>query len=375
MAAGQTQPPPIPPDILEKAKLLVERGNAEERALGLIALKQYAEADRIIQELKNRPNNPIDEAFRLFTMEGDSRYRQNEPDKAIESYEKAMALKPGDLQARENLIRALDFARLGDISAKLRRAIKIGEESLQLAQRGSADWATTQNDLGIAWESLPTGDKTENLNKSIAAYEDALTVYTKNAYPADWAATQNNLGVAWAALPTGDKAENVKKAIAAFEAAITVRTKEAYPTDWAMTQNNLGTAWAMLPTGDKAENVKKAIAAFEAANTVRTKEAHPAEWGRTQYNLGAAWSTLPTGDKAENVKKAIAAFEAALTVHTKEAYPADWAATQCDLGIAWWSFPTGDRAENLKKAIAAFEAALTIDTKEAYPRRLGNDPE
>ena len=70
------------------------RGNAEQRALGLIALNQHVEADGIIQELKNRPGNPIDEAFRLCTMEGDNWYQANEPDKAVEPYERAMALKP-----------------------------------------------------------------------------------------------------------------------------------------------------------------------------------------------------------------------------------------------------------------------------------------
>src|SRR5580704_4172339 len=69
LAAGQKQPDPIPPDILAKAKVLVERGTAEDRALGMIALKQHAEADRIIQQLKSRQSNPIDEAFRLLTME------------------------------------------------------------------------------------------------------------------------------------------------------------------------------------------------------------------------------------------------------------------------------------------------------------------
>jgi len=367
LAAGQTQPPPIPAEIVEKAKVLVSRGNAEERALGMIALKRHAEADRIIQELKNRPDNPIDEAFRLSTMEGDNWYQAGEPDKAIEPYERAVALKPRDLHSRRNLLCALAFARLGNVSANLRRAIRIAEESLRFTPPNSTVWAMMEHNLGIVWCNLPTGDKSANVNKAIVAYQAALTVYTKEAHPVDWATTQNNLASAWWELPTGDKAENIKRAIAACEAALSVFKKEAHPSEWAMTQNNLGAAWSDLPTGDKAENVNKAIAAYESALTVYKEHTHPGEWAMTQNNLGNAWQNLPTGDEAEAIKKAINAYEAALTVRTKEAYPADWATTKNNIGNAWSDLPTGDKADNVKKALAAYDAALTVFTRDAYP--------
>ncbi|MDA2915165.1 tetratricopeptide repeat protein, partial [Acidobacteriia bacterium AH_259_A11_L15] len=79
------------------------------------------------------------------------------------------------------------------------------------------------------------------------------------------AMTQNNLGIAYGDLPTGDRGENLGKAIAAYEAALTVRTREQFPVQWAGTQNNLGVAYKNLPTGDRGENLGKAIAAYEAA--------------------------------------------------------------------------------------------------------------
>jgi hypothetical protein len=367
LSAGQTQPDPIPPEILAQARLLLERGNEEQRALGMIALKQHEAADRLIQQLKRKSGNPIDEAIRLLSLEGDNWYQANEPDKALWPYEQTFALKPNNFEARNNLTIALIFARLGNVGAHLQRAIDIGEQTLKLVPPGSTDWAMTQNNLGIAWSDLPTGDKAENLKKAIGAYEAALTVRTKDACPAEWASTQNSLGSAWRNLPTGNKAENVKKAIDACEAALTVRTKDACPTGWAITQNNLGVAWRTLPSGNKAENLGMSIAACEAALTVNTKAAYPADWAMTQVNLGNTLRDFPTGDRAENGMKAIAAYEAALTVCTKDEYPADWAMTQNNLGIAWQSLPTGNKAANVKKAIAAYEAALTVYTKDAYP--------
>ena len=40
LATGQTKPDPLPPELIEKAKLLLEQGNAEQQALAKIALKQ-----------------------------------------------------------------------------------------------------------------------------------------------------------------------------------------------------------------------------------------------------------------------------------------------------------------------------------------------
>ncbi len=54
--------------------------------------------------------------------------------------------------------------------------------------------------------------------------------------------TQNNLGIAYANLPTGDRGENLRRAMEYYEAALRVYTEEAAPTNWAMTQSNLGAA-------------------------------------------------------------------------------------------------------------------------------------
>ena len=87
------------------------------------------------------------------------------------------------------------------------------------------------------------GSVGENLARAIECYEAALSVYTKKDFPTAWTTTQNNLGIAYGNLPTGNRSENLARAIAYYGAALTVRTQEDFPTDWAMTQNNLGIAY------------------------------------------------------------------------------------------------------------------------------------
>jgi tetratricopeptide (TPR) repeat protein len=354
----------LPPELIEKAKLLLERGDKEQQALAEIALQRHLEADKLIQELKQEP---LAEAFRLLTLEGTNWYHAGTFDKAIPPFEQALALQPDNTDARNWAAVAHGQARLGDITAHQQRAIALLTDNLALLPEHSWNWAMAQNNLGEAWREMPTGDKTENLGKAIAAFTAALEVYTRQAHPVGWAMTQNNLGNAWREMPMGDKTENLGKAIAAFTAALEVRIRRAYPVDWAMTQNNLGAAWAQMPTGDKAENLGKAIAAYTAALEVRTRQAHPVDWAMTQNNLGTAWVEMPTGDRTENLSKAIAAHSAALEVYTRQAHPMNWAMTQNNLGIAWRNMPTGNKAENLGKAIDAYTAALEVRTRRAYP--------
>jgi tetratricopeptide (TPR) repeat protein len=91
----------------------------------------------------------------------------------------------------------------------------------------------TQHNLGNAYSDLPTGDRSENLRRAIACYENALRVYTETEFPYDWAMTQHNLGNAYSKLPTGDRSENLRRAIACYENALRVYTETEFPYEWA----------------------------------------------------------------------------------------------------------------------------------------------
>ena len=236
------------------------------------------------------------------------------------------------------------------------------------AQNGKVkNWASIQNNLGIAYGKRIFGDRAENLDKAIAAYEKALQVYTSDAFPIQWATTQNNLGNAYGDRISGDKEENLEQAIASYEKALQVRTKEAFPVQWATTQNNLGSAYWERISGDRAENLEMAIAAYQKALQIRTKEALPMQWAETQNNLAVAYYNRISGEKAENLEMAIASYQKALQVYTREAFPVQWAATQNNLGNVYGHRISGNRADNLEMAIAAYEKALQVHTREALP--------
>jgi hypothetical protein len=111
-----------------------------------------------------------------------------------------------------------------------------------LALKGSRQQVrgALQSALGDSYEQRRMGNRADNLQRAIAAYESALTVRTREALPEDWARTQNNLAIAYGDCMRGDHADNLEKAIAAYEAALTVFTREALPRDHLRSARLLG---------------------------------------------------------------------------------------------------------------------------------------
>src|SRR5882762_5437259 len=86
-------------------------------------------------------------------------------------------------------------------------------------------WAALQVELGNSLSDDLSGDRADNLERAIHHYEEALTVYSRVAFPREWAATQNNLAAAYGDRIRGERADNLERAIHHCEEALTVYTR------------------------------------------------------------------------------------------------------------------------------------------------------
>ncbi|WP_052588136.1 tetratricopeptide repeat protein, partial [Microcystis aeruginosa] len=229
------------------------------------------------------------------------------------------------------------------------------------------DWASLQNNLGIAYGNRIRGERDLNLELSIAAYNLSLEVYTRDPFPYEWARSQNNLGGAYNNRIRGKRADNLESAIAAYNLSLEVYTREAFPEDWAKSQSNLGTAYGQRIRGERADNLELAIAAFNQSLEVYTREAFPYEWASLQNNLGIVYRNRIRGERADNLELAIASFNQSLEVYTREAFPYEWASLQNNLGLAYGNRIRGERADNLELAIASFNQSLEVYTRDPFP--------
>lgn len=83
------------------------------------------------------------------------------------------------------------------------------------------------------------GDRTQNLEMARWGYQAALIFYNRENCPLEWAKVQYNLGNIYRDRTLGNPRDNLTHAIAAFENALQVFTPEAYPQEYTLNQRQL----------------------------------------------------------------------------------------------------------------------------------------
>ncbi|MCT7978192.1 CHAT domain-containing protein [Laspinema olomoucense] len=289
-------------------------------------------------------------------------------------------LDPEDLDKNKDLAKNLHYFAvhiwgfpLGSRANNLEIAIAAYQAALEVCIRSAfpEDWAMTQNNLAIAYNDRIRGERGDNIEQAISCYQAALEVYTRTAFPEKWATTQNNLGNAYKDRIRGERADNIEEAIRRYQTALEVCIRSAFPEDWAMTQNNLAIAYNDRIRGERGDNIEQAISCYQAALEVRTRTAFPEKWAMTQNNLAVAYNNRIRGERADNIEEGIRRFQAALEVYTRSAFPEDWARTQNNLGEAYKDRIRGEQADNIEEAIRCFQSALEVRTRTAFPENWG----
>jgi hypothetical protein len=150
-----------------------------------------------------------------------------------------LSAPPVDSGALFSLAEALNEDPLGDKAAQGEMALACVQTGLSALdpQRQAQDWAGGQLTLGTVYGTRIRGERAENLEAAIAAFEQALTVYTRAAFPTDWAATTYNVGLlretlAEEAQARGDLAARRAHLVAALEAmssTLSVWTADGFP--------------------------------------------------------------------------------------------------------------------------------------------------
>ncbi len=166
----------------------------------------------------------------------------------------------------------------------------------------------------------------------------------------------------------GDFSENIEKAVACYEAALTVWTFEAHPFNWAATANNLAAVYIRRVRGDRSKNIETAIKLYGDSLKIRTKEKFPKFWADTKSNLALCYRKRLLGDAADNLEKAIELLNETLDVRSEKNLRNDFTGTLFNLGYAYFYRVRGERRENLEKAARYYERYLQIINRDAYPR-------
>ena len=127
------------------------------------------------------------------------------------------------------------------------------------------------NLFGMAIQGIPIGERQDNIEMAIIAYEQSLELTRKEVMSGGWVSAMNNLASAYFARPRGDRATNIEQAIQTHNEVLTVATKDAMPEIWAATMSNLANSYNFRMIGPRSENIERAIKACQQALIIRKK--------------------------------------------------------------------------------------------------------
>ena len=226
-------------------------------------------------------------------------------ERAIAAYEAALEVRPretfpeGWASVQGNLGIAYMERVRGNREENIERAIQAFKDGLDIVTRefpsGEKPVPNPLAELQKENEKNLKGTPFEDFGKSLyETFELLNTIEAKGDRagiffaPDNWARFQENLGDAYRKRLKGDRAENIELAIAAYEAALTLWKRDAYPWQWALGHTILGEAYSVRIQGKRADNLDRAIAAYRAALEIRTSEAFPRDNIETARLLGQA---------------------------------------------------------------------------------------
>ncbi len=264
-------------------------------------------------------------------------------------------------------------AELGEQpSANLQKAIAAYDEAANIRRelKLEKDLSGTLNNLGNAYRNqAELGEQpSANLQKAIAAYDEAANILRELRLEKHLSGTLTNLGVAYCIqAELGEQpSANLQKAIAAYDDAAKIRRKLGLEKDLSSTLTNLGNAYRnQAELGEQpSANLQKAIAAYDEAAKILRKLKLEKDLSGTLNNLGNAYQTqAELGEQpSANLQKAIAAYNEAAKIRRELELEKDLSSTLTNLGVAYRNqAELGEQpSANLQKAIAAYDEAAKI---------------
>jgi len=182
-------------------------------------------------------------------------------DRALQLYQESLALKEqlGDVYGKSATLNnmAQIFVTRGDLD----HALQLYQESLALEEQLGDVYGKSATLNNMAQIFVTRGD----LDRALQLYQESLALKEQLGDVYGMATTQNNLAAAYAQRIRGDRAENIEQAIFHYQQALEVYTREAFSEQSAVTQNNLANAYRNRIRGDRAENIEQAIFRYQQA--------------------------------------------------------------------------------------------------------------
>jgi CHAT domain-containing protein len=268
-----------------------------------------------------------------------------------------------------NLALAYSVRIKGKKSENIEQSIDVYKQILEASkkQNTSLKWAEIMGNLALAYIERIRGSRSENIEQSINIYQEILTVIVKDEKPVEWASAMNNMALAYSEYIRGDRAENIEQSIRIYQEVLTVIKQNERPFQWASTMNNLANSYRDRIRGNLVRNIEKSICIYQKVLTVRTQDEMPGEWAATMMDLANSYFHRLKGNPEDNIEQAIAVHQKFLGVIIEKDNPRMWANSMNNLASAYSKRMQGSKTQNIEDAINAYQKSLSVITQTEFP--------
>jgi tetratricopeptide (TPR) repeat protein len=155
-----------------------------------------------------------------------------------------------------------------------RPAAEAYQKTVQVFTKESAPetYADIQHQLGIIYAEIPDEVKKKSIWAAVSssAFQEVLQIYTKEAYPYQYAAVCNSYGNALVKYPEAKLSDNQEKALFYYQEALAIRTADTFPLERSLTLlNYLEAQWYLGMEKDQLDK-KRYAEMQQIANEVLT---------------------------------------------------------------------------------------------------------
>jgi tetratricopeptide (TPR) repeat protein len=191
------------------------------------------------------------------------------------------------------------------------RTIGNYRDAIQLAGNTPLDGLRAELwlNLGSCYQEHSDGRR-DYLTQAMQAYQQAVQCgLSENNHPEMYALAQNNLGLAYLSMPIVEANDGLRKAIAvqSFREALKVYQADTHRLEWVSAKLNLANALQHLPSFHPEENLLQAAEIYEELLQTRSRAEDPVGYARLLANQANALAHL--GLFSQSLEKANEAYK------------------------------------------------------------------
>ena len=281
--------------VLEPSREKYEQLKSEFSGEILTLLEAVAFSLHLIDAPPNAENCTDEIAAFVSLTQATEKIERGEIEAAIELLKKAVEESKTVSPVFAALVKANLAETLHQTAGTNAQVLTLYKQAVEALDKTELEYekASFNLNLGICYQEISNGQRGALL-EAARHYQAALRFFKADKFPAEFALAQNNLALAYLSMPMHEASDQLRVGIAvqSLREVLKIWTRETNADGWASTQLNLANALQYLPSKHIEENLMEAVNLYEEILEYRTAAQNLIGYARLLSNQGNALAHL-----------------------------------------------------------------------------------